>query len=119
MSERYEEAIQSWELSLKLNNEAWTLSLLGTAYWKIGEKSKPIEIIKKLKELERINRTGKNFIGTGYVTIGQLDTGFQYYDAAIEKHEPHMLFVKYALRDLGLLEDPRTKAMLDKMGVPL
>jgi TolB-like protein len=119
LSENYEEALASQKLSNKLNYDTLTLTHLGFAYGRLGEISKGREIIEKLKNLEGIEKIGNNFIGQVHMAIGELDTGFSYLDKAIENREPHMLFVKYILRDLGLLEDPRTKAMLDKMGVPL
>ena len=118
MSERHEEAIRSLEFSLTLNYDAMGLSGLGEAYGRIGEISKAREIIEKMKKLEGIETTGANFLGQVHASIGELDTAFQYFDKAIENREGHMLYIKYFLRDFGLLEDPRTKAMLNKMGVP-
>ncbi|MGB5647681.1 MAG: tetratricopeptide repeat protein, partial [Muriicola sp.] len=119
ISGRFEEAIRFLELCLTLNYDVQGLCNLGVLYGRLGEKSKAREIIEKMKKLERIETTGAVYLGQVYASMGELDKAFQYFDEAIDNRVGHMLFCKYFLRDMGLLEDPRTKRMLDRMGVPL
>lgn len=116
--EQYEEAIRLCELSIKLSYDAMGLEWLGISYGLKGDKSRARKVIETMKKLEGIERSGNSYIGTVYMAIGELETGYQYYAKAIENCEGNMLFVKYLLRDLGI-KDPKTKVMLDKIGVPL
>ena len=85
----------------------------------MGEKAKAREVLEKMENLRSTQWVGNFDMGVVYMALGEFDKAFQYFEKAIEKHEGLMLYFKYAIRNFPEFEqDPRTKQLLEKIGLP-
>jgi serine/threonine-protein kinase len=115
---KYKEALIEFKMAAQLNPGIYTLSNVGMAHAMLGEKSKALEVIEEMKKFESVEIGGNNYLGSVYVSLGDFETAFQYYDRAIENHEGHILWVKYLFRKMPeFLEDPRAKKLFEKLGL--
>ncbi len=116
---KFEEALQELKIAVRLQNIPYTLSSLGLFYGIMGDTAKAREIIEDIKKMEGIEELESNsFIGDVYLSIGEWDTAFEYYDKAIENREGNMLFKKVLSNTVpGLTEDPRAEKMFEKMNI--
>lgn len=85
----------------------------------MGEMAKAREVLEKMENLRSTQSAGNFNMGTVYVALGEFDKAFQYFEKAIEKHEGLMLYMKSTLATFPEFEqDPRTKQLLEKIGLP-
>ena len=85
----------------------------------MGEKVKVREVLEKMQNLRSIQWVGNYEMGFVYMALGESDKAFQYFERALEKHEGIMLYLKFTIRlfpEFG--QDPRTKLLLEKIGLP-
>jgi serine/threonine-protein kinase len=116
---RYEEAVPELEIAVHQNYSSLTLLYLGLIYGAMGEKIRVREVLEKIEKLVSTHRAGNLDLGVVYITLGEFDTAFQYFEKVIEKHEGFMVFLKYYIRYFPEFEqDPRTKQLLEKIGLP-
>ncbi len=116
---RYEEAVPELEMAVHQNFSSLTLRSLGLIYGLMGEKVKAREVLGKMENLRSTQWFGNCDIGVVYVSLGEFDNAFQYFEKALEKHEGFMLYFKYFIRLFPEFEkDPRTKQLLEKIGLP-
>jgi adenylate cyclase len=116
---RYEEAVSELEIAVAQNYGSFTLSLLGLVYGVMGEKAKGREVLEKMENLRSTKWAGNLDFGVVYMALGEFDNAFQYFEKAIEKHEGLMLFLRYYIQYFPEFEkDPRTKQLLQKIGLP-
>jgi TolB-like protein/Tfp pilus assembly protein PilF len=109
-----QEGLMSFQLAAQLGNDPLTLSFLGSVYGSMGDKLKAREVIKQLETM-KVN----GYIGDVYASIGEVDSTFVYYNKAVEKHEGNMLWVKGLLLNAPAFQnDPRTRTLLDRIGLP-
>ena len=108
----------SLQLAVQLEkNSPFTLSFLGSIYGFMGDTLKAREVIKQLESMQ-VNGLN-SFIGDVYISIGEYDKAFWYYDKAVEAHEGQILWKKFStLNNPELKQDPRTRTLLDRIGVP-
>jgi serine/threonine-protein kinase len=119
ISKRYNEAVTEFEIAVQQNFGYFSLHYLGLIYGAMGEKAKAWEVIEMMKNLESTQGVGNCDFGAVYMALGEFDKAFQYFEKAIEKHEGRMLFWKYEILHFPEFErDPRTKQILDKIGLP-
>ena len=116
---KFEEALQELKIAVRLQNIPYTLSSLGFFYGIMGDTARAREIIEDIKKMEGIEELESNsFIGDVYLSIGEWDTAFEYYDKATENREGNMLFKKVSSNTVpGLTEDPRAVKMFEKMNI--
>jgi serine/threonine-protein kinase len=116
---KIEEALRELKIAVRLQNIPYTLSSLGFLYGIMGDSAKAREIIEDIKKMEGVEELESNgFIGDVYMSIGEWDTAFEYYDRAIENREGNMLWKKQFISPVpGFSEDPRTIKMYDKMNI--
>ncbi|MGB5377362.1 tetratricopeptide repeat protein, partial [Muriicola sp.] len=116
---KYDRAIEALEKMVQLNAGPYTLSLLGLGYGLSGNKQQGKEIIRKMKEYDVVEDSGNAFLANVYTSLGEFDAAFQYYDKAIDNREGQVIWTHYyIIRYLPeMMEDPRTKAMFEKMNV--
>jgi len=116
---RYEEAVPELEIAVHQNYSSVTLLYLGLIYGAMGEKIRVREVLEKIEKLVSTHSAGNLDLGVVYITLGEFDTAFQYFEKVIEKHEGFMVFLKYYIRYFPEFEqDPRTKQLLEKIGLP-
>ena len=113
-SGRPQEGLVSLQLAVQLENDPLALSSLGSVYGFMGDTLKAREVIKQLENMKY-----NGYIGDVYVSIGEVDKAFYYYNIAVEMHEGNMLWAKNALlNNPELKKDPRTMKLLDRIGIP-
>jgi len=116
---RYEEALPELNKAVDQNYSSFTLSRQGLIYGIMGEKVKVREVLEKMQNLRSIQWVGNYEMGFVYLALGESDKAFQYFERALEKHEGIMLYLKFTIRlfpEFG--QDPRTKLLLEKIGLP-
>jgi serine/threonine-protein kinase len=118
-TKRYEEAVPEIEMAILKHYGCITLNRLGLVYGLMGDKEKAREVLEKMVTLVYTQWVGNCDIGVVYMALGDFDNAFIYFDRAIEKHEGIMLLIRYNIRYCPELEqDPRTRQLLDKIGLP-
>lgn len=116
--EQCDEAISESEMAAKLNPGTWTLGVLGWTYGSCGDTFKAKEVIDKIKAQEGYERFANNSLAGVYMSIGELDNAFKYYDRALENLEAQLLFAEMNARySRTPMDDPRFKEFFDKMNV--
>jgi len=112
-----EESIVSLRLALKNNYSGITLSASGVVYGLIGQKVEAEKVLADMHELKKKQPVSNYDIGIVYFCMGEIDTAFTYFEAAIEKHEPSMLFFKFIIRDwlTDFLHDSRYLKLISKI----
>ena len=96
---KYEEALESLEMALFYNLSGITLSACGVLFALSGEKEKAFEIIRQMNFVRKTQPVYAYDFGVVYACLGDIDNACEYFEKAINKHEPPMLFFKYILRD--------------------
>jgi len=115
---RYEEALPELEMAVHQNSSSITLRYLGLLYGLMGEKVKAREVQEKMENLVSTQWVGNYDMGIVYMALGEFDTAYQYFEKAIEEREGLMLYFKYIIRLFPEFEkDPRTRQMLDRIGL--
>jgi serine/threonine-protein kinase len=116
---RYKEAVPELEMAVRLNCSSLTLRYLALLYGLMGEKVKAREVLGKMENLGSTLWVGNYEMGHVYMALGEFDNAFQYFEKALEKHEGFMLYFKYFIQLYPEFEkDPRTKQILEKIGLP-
>ena len=116
---RYEEAVPEFKIAVRQNYGSFTLFRLGLIYGIIGEKVKAREVLERMKNLRSTQWVGNYEMGFVYMALEEFDNAFQYFEKAIENNEGLMLYFKYNIRSFPEFEkDPRTKLLLEKIGLP-
>jgi len=116
---RYKEAVPELETAVRQNCTSLTLRYLALLYGLMGEKVKAREVLGKMENLRSSQWVGNYEMGQVYMALGEFDQAFQYFEKAIEQHEGFMLYFKYFIRLFPEFEkDPRTKKLLDRIGLP-
>ena len=116
---RYKEAVSELEIAVHQNYSCYTLLRLGLIYGLMGEKVKARELLEKMKKMRSKQWVSNLDFGVVFMALGDFDNAFQYFEKAIEIHEGLMLFLKYYIRLFQEFEqDPRTKQLLEKIGLP-
>jgi adenylate cyclase len=115
---RPQEGSAAYQLITQLDKGPLGLSILGVGYGLMGDKLKALDVIKQMESMEGIQRAPNNWIGDVYVSMGELDRAFGYYEKAVDAREELMLWKKiFVLGTPELQHDPRTKKLLDRIGV--
>jgi adenylate cyclase len=116
---RYDEAVPELEIAVHQDYGSFTLFRLGLIYGLMGEKTKAREVLEKMGNLRSTKSVGNFDMGVVYMALGEFDEAFQYFEKAIEKHEGLMLYVKSTFYNFPeFKKDPRTKQLLEKIGLP-
>ncbi len=116
---KYEEAVLEIEMAVHQNYDSFTLRILGQLYGHMGEKVKAQEIIKKIEKLNCSQSPSNYDIGVVCMAVGEFDNAFQYFEKALEMHEGKLIYIKANMQYFPeFIKDPRTKQLLEKIGLP-
>lgn len=116
---RFSEAMPELELAVKRNYSVFNLYYWGVGLALTGEKEKAREVLEKMVILRSTHSMGNFEIGFVYAALGESDTAFSYFEKAVSNHEGNVLFFKYNIKYHTQLEhDPRTKKLMQKIGLP-
>ncbi|SDE79664.1 TolB amino-terminal domain-containing protein [Dyadobacter soli] len=95
----YPNAQDALETALEINYNGITLSACGVLFGLSGETESARDILTQMASLGKTSVVANYDLGIVNASIGEADTAVMYFQAAIERHEPPMLFFKYILRD--------------------
>jgi serine/threonine-protein kinase len=105
----YELALSALLKANTLNNTGLTLGALGAFYGFSQDSNKAKEILVKMEDINKVQPVSNYDFGIVYASLGESQQAFKYFEKAIEKHEPPMLFFKYTYRDwFSQLKDTAT-----------
>jgi adenylate cyclase len=112
------EAVAEYEKAVSIYPDLNNLSVLGAIYGLTGQKAKALDVIEKMKNIGT-GQGGNYLFGSVYASIGELDASFSFFDKAIEGRESFMLYLKMLLANVPKFwEDPRSKLLMEKIGLP-
>ncbi|TMI74865.1 MAG: hypothetical protein E6H09_03220, partial [Bacteroidetes bacterium] len=117
---RYEEAIQSYEMAMKLSNRHhFALGPLIVTHCITGNFDSARSLMAELKEKSKTGYVANTFVALAASLLEGLDTAFDYLEKAYEDHDPVLLMLRYEpLVPSILREDPRYKQVLEKIDFP-
>ncbi len=116
---RFSEAMPELELAVKRNYSVFNLYYWGIGLALTGDKEKAREVLEKMEILRSTQSMGNFEIGFVYAALNESDTAFRYFEKAVSNHEGNVLFFKYNIKYHTKLEqDPRTKRLMQKVGLP-
>ncbi|MCF0069387.1 AraC family transcriptional regulator [Dyadobacter sp. CY261] len=108
----FPEAQDTLEAALEINYNGITLSACGVLFGLSGEIESAKDIITQMNTLHKTQVVSNYDMGVVHASIGEADVAVEYFQKAIDRHEPPMLFFKYIVRDWlsGERYDERYKA---------
>lgn len=114
---RHDEARQELETALNLNYNGMTLSACGVLYALSGDEAKARDILRQMIALDQTHPVAHYDLGIVHACLGELDIACGYFETAIEKHEPPMLFFRYIVRDwlAPFAQDERYEAIIRRI----
>ncbi len=95
----YPAAQDALETALENNYNGITLSACGVLFGLSGETESARDILTQMTSLAQTKVVSNYDMGIVNASIGETDKAVAYFEAAIDKHEPPMLFFKYIVRD--------------------
>lgn len=116
----YQEAIDSYEMAMKLSNRHhFTVNGLIWTYCITGAFDKARQLMNELKERSKTEYIAKTVTGISAAYLGDLDEAFDFLDTALNDREPILLILKYdPLIPPALRDDPRFEKILQRIGFP-
>ncbi|MCE7064550.1 AraC family transcriptional regulator [Dyadobacter sp. CY326] len=87
------------ETALEINYNGITLSACGALFGLSGETESAYDIITQMNALNKTQVVANYDMGIVYACVGEVDKALDYFQKAIDQHEPPMLFFKYIVRD--------------------
>jgi TolB-like protein len=95
---------------------AGTLEPLGTLYWKMGEKEKCNEIIKKMEAVGKSQSASNFHFGLLYLSMEEYETAAGYFNKGVEKRDGLMLFLKETIHAMDdKVNNPLIQQVLEKI----
>ncbi len=113
----YSQAIEISEQELPKKNSqkfVW-LSLLATAYHRVGQAEKAAEKLKQLEELAQTDTKALYSLAENYTELGRFDEAVWTLEKCFEMREERMIWIKIEPRFANLRGDARFQEILSKM----
>ncbi|WAC12638.1 helix-turn-helix domain-containing protein [Dyadobacter pollutisoli] len=95
----YPAAQDALEAALEINYNGITLSACGALFGLSGETESARDILTQMTLLTKTQVVAHYDMGIVHACLGDTDTALGYFQAAIDEHEPPMLFFKFIFRD--------------------
>ncbi|MCJ7457677.1 MAG: protein kinase, partial [candidate division Zixibacteria bacterium] len=116
--ERWEEAIASLKKFASLwQGIPFPIGFLGLAYGMSGRDNEALSLLDQLNEISQQRYVSSLYKALIYAGLGKKDQVFEYLDKAYNERESWMVSLKAAPYMDTLRSDPRSKALLGKMGL--
>jgi serine/threonine-protein kinase len=97
--QNYPDSQEALETALEINYNGITLSACGALFGLSGEIESAQDIITQMVSLSKTQVVSSYDMGIVYACAGNLDTACEYFQKAIDAHEPPMLFFEFIVRD--------------------
>jgi adenylate cyclase len=113
----YPAAQEALETALEINYNGITLSACGALFGLSGEPESAEDILTQMTALGKTQVISRYDLGIVHACAGHADTALEYFQAAVEQHEPPMLFFKYIVRDWlsGAVHDDRYAGLISQV----
>ena len=95
----FPEAQEALENALEINYNGITLSACGVLFGLSGETESAQDILTQMISLSKNQVVANYDMGIVHACLGNVDEALGYLQAAIDQHEPPMLFFKFIVRD--------------------
>ncbi|MCF2518610.1 AraC family transcriptional regulator [Dyadobacter sp. CY351] len=95
----YPEAQEALETALEINYNGITLSACGVLFGLSNETESARDILTQMTSLSKTQVVSNYDMGIVNASIGHVSEALVYFQAAIDHHEPPMLFFKFIVRD--------------------
>jgi DNA-binding winged helix-turn-helix (wHTH) protein/TolB-like protein/Flp pilus assembly protein TadD len=105
------------ELPEKNSQKFIWLSLLATAYQRIGQAEKRDETLKQLEELAKSDTKALYGLAENYTELGRFDEAISALEQCYELREERLMWLKVEPRFANLKDDSRFKEILRKMNL--
>lgn len=117
---RREEAIQEFQKALQLSGtEDTDLMLdLGFAYATAGKRGEAKRILDTLKSLRERGIVPSSSIAILYGALGDSNEAFVWLEKAYEERDPQLTYLNAGRRFEPLRQDPRFRALVQRVGLP-
>jgi len=118
-SGRNAEAIVAAEKAVDLSNRsAITVGDLGYVYALVGKRAEAIERIRELEEKYTRKEAIGQYLDTVYVGLGDKDKAFEWLEKDFQARNSKLSEIRWQLQFESILNDPRFKDLLKRMGLP-
>jgi serine/threonine-protein kinase len=115
---RYDDAIRAMETQAQvLGRSSFALGGLGWAYAQTGRRGEALELLEELHERAQHGYTPSWSFAVIHSGLGEMDKAFDWFEKAIDEHEPLMLHVDVHPNYDPLHTHPRYRALLRKMNM--
>lgn len=116
---RNAEAIAAAEKAIDLTNRsAISLGDLGYVYARLGKRAEAKEKIKELEEKYIRKEAIGQYIATVYVGLGDKDKAFEWLEKDFQARNGKLLEIRWQIQFESILDDPRFKDLLKRIGLP-
>ncbi|SKB69054.1 tetratricopeptide repeat protein [Dyadobacter psychrophilus] len=95
----FPEAQEALENALEINYNGITLSACGVLFGLSDETESARDILTQMISLSKNQVVANYDMGIVHASIGEVNEALGYFQAAIDQHEPPMLFFKFIVRD--------------------
>jgi tetratricopeptide (TPR) repeat protein len=107
--EREREVLGVWNAAAECSIANW--------HALVGKRDKALDILNTFLMRSKTEYVPPTFIGLLYLTLGDIDRGFEWLDKACDGGDVWLLYIQGIPDTAPLLSDPRFSAILRKMGL--
>jgi TolB-like protein/tetratricopeptide (TPR) repeat protein len=112
----YQDAIASFQNSLRLSKDDLEVGYLGNALAVAGRKEDALRVLGDLQKLSKERHVSPYSIALVYVGLGERDHALEWLERAYAERSPQLVVLKVEPRLDGIRSDPRFGALMAKMG---
>lgn len=115
----YERALIMFQNSLEIQFNFETLAMIGYTYANAGKKEEALEIITQIRNKSTDNNQQLTKLARIYFALGEREIAYESLDHALKQHEADLIALKIDPRFRKVMNEPRFKELIVKIGLPL
>jgi adenylate cyclase len=113
----YDEAVKLLQKSLSSNYNLETLTVIGCANARAGEKAKANRVIKQIKSQSKNNCLHSIKLARIYMDLGDKEMAYEFLDQAFDEHEVDLLALNSDPRWKAISNETRFKSLILRLGL--
>ncbi len=115
---RLDEAMTHMEETVRVGGRPHAfLGMLAGFYGLQGDEARSNAVLEELEARQRAGYAPGFWMAVAYAGVGRLDEAFASLDRAVEERDSNLLYIFFVPRAMGLHDDPRFEAILDRIGL--